>query len=104
MVSSSAMKTLVLLLIIFPVLLARHLEHKVRSICSNSCDTSLILCIIIYKNNIPKFCEFFFYFHKNCVQKYKITVSSVILIVCGCGNLVHPQDFMKQNSTEIIFT
>ena len=35
-ISSSAMKTLILLIIIFPVLLARILQHKVRSTYSNS--------------------------------------------------------------------
>jgi len=67
---SAAMKTLFLLIITFPVLLARHLRHQVRSICFNSSVACLILCIIIYKDNIPKFCDFFLFFRRNFKLKY----------------------------------
>lgn len=60
-ISSSAMKTLILLIIIFPVLLARNLQHQVRSICSHSSVACLTICIIIYKNNILKYCDLFYF-------------------------------------------
>jgi hypothetical protein len=55
-------KTLAILIIILSGFVGLTLTDEVRTISSDSCTAYLSICIIIYKENIPEACGFYFTF------------------------------------------